>query len=312
MNQIKKNMIKVFTDFKNAYYSVIIERLLLKLHPILNHRFLAIIKSLFLNGGLCIKVNGKRTSFINRTNGLLQGSVLSPILFNFYINDLCFELNRTGRLFRSVFYADDLVVIGNNIQEMNDKMFYLNNWCKINGITVNLQKSGAIGSNQVKFNKEIIPETYVYKYLGVWFNDDGIIIEDTFRVISEKADGIIKFTSIISIFLSQQEKIYIFKSYILPYFNMYMPLFFFKLHRSAGSISSYSGEIKNLNKKLVSWIYGTNSRNYNILFSMAGLLNVTDLMHYISIMFNYSFMSIKVSSIIIPSSLNQTPKYLYT
>ena len=97
-------MIKVFIDFKNAYDSVIIVILLEKLKPIMSDYKINLIKSLFLNGIIIVKVNNKRTSYINRTNGLMQGSILSPILFNYYVNDLCCQLNVNNILFNAIFY----------------------------------------------------------------------------------------------------------------------------------------------------------------------------------------------------------------
>ena len=54
--------------------------------------------------------------YININNGLLQGSLLSPILFNIYINDLIKDLDYI--VFEILAYADDLCVLCQDKNEL--------------------------------------------------------------------------------------------------------------------------------------------------------------------------------------------------
>ena len=67
---------------------------------------------------MCVKWNGRVSDAFYVTNGVRQGSLLSPLLFSLYMDDLSIKLNRlkiglcTGsNILNHLFYADDLTII---------------------------------------------------------------------------------------------------------------------------------------------------------------------------------------------------------
>ena len=60
----------------------------------------------FLNRKQCVKVNGSFSSWQESINGVPQGSVLGPLLFNIIINDLFFLVEDT----QICNYADDMTI----------------------------------------------------------------------------------------------------------------------------------------------------------------------------------------------------------
>ena len=67
-----------------------------------------------------IKVNDQITNFFNYTKGVRQGCLLSPILFNIYVNGIFELVNNTvdsdvfldkNHKINALMYADDLILI---------------------------------------------------------------------------------------------------------------------------------------------------------------------------------------------------------
>ena len=78
----------VFVDLTAAYDTVNHRALLLKVAQIVrNSPLVRIIESLLVNRRFYVEMDGKKSRWHIQNNGLPQGSVLAPILFNIYTND---------------------------------------------------------------------------------------------------------------------------------------------------------------------------------------------------------------------------------
>ena len=96
----------VLVDLSAAYDTVNHRRLLEKVYNMTrDYRLMCMIRTLLENRGFFVELGGKRSRWRSQRNGLPQGSVLSPLLFNVYTND---QPIHTGT--RSFVYADDLAV----------------------------------------------------------------------------------------------------------------------------------------------------------------------------------------------------------
>jgi sorting nexin-29 len=83
----KLSTFAVFVDFKKAYDTVNKSLLFRDLNDLgISTKFLNTINTIYSQVECAIKLNGNMTEWFNVNSGLKQGCVLSPVLFNIFIN----------------------------------------------------------------------------------------------------------------------------------------------------------------------------------------------------------------------------------
>ena len=99
--------------------------------------------SYFKNRSQFVSLSGENSSIKHMQYGVPQGSILGPLLFIIYINDLPNIFNRA----KFILYADDanIIINGANIadivQQLNELCNILPNWVISNGLALNLKKT---------------------------------------------------------------------------------------------------------------------------------------------------------------------------
>jgi len=141
-----------FIDFKKAFDSVWHDGLLLRLLQYnINGKFYKLIKHLYSNSSCYIKLGSRRTRTFQYSRGVRQGCILSPLLFNLYLNELSILLNQTARTdpiflpnntkLSSLLYADDLVLLSHSRQGLQNSINSVVNFCKEWQMNINEKKS---------------------------------------------------------------------------------------------------------------------------------------------------------------------------
>ncbi len=187
----------VFVDLMAAYDAVNYRALLLKVaKAVKNSTVVRIIESLLNNLRFFVEMNTKQSRWRVQRNGLPQGSVLAPMLFNIYTNDQPQFQN-----IRRFIYADDLCIgtqskffktieymLTGALQSLSTyyKQWFLNaNPGKTQVCTFHLNKHQAHRDIKVKWENEI-PENNKYPvYLGVTF-DRTLSFKEHTRKLKEK------------------------------------------------------------------------------------------------------------------------------
>ena len=175
----------IFIDLRKAFDTVNHSILLSKLnHYGIRGNVLNWFQSYLSNREQFVCVNGHNSSSLTVSCGVPHGSVLGPLLFLLYVNDL----PNSSNLLKFHLFADDTnIYFSSNdlsyLQEtINNELLSVAEWMKSNRLAINVKKTNLIlfhsiqhkpsQSLSIKINDALIDEVTSAKYLGITFDSN--------------------------------------------------------------------------------------------------------------------------------------------
>lgn len=174
----------IFIDLKKAFDTVSHSLLLAKLKNIgISGSAYALLESYLSNRIQIVKIGNICSSPRKIECGIPQGSILGPLLFLIYVNNIS-NIGLTGHV---TLYADDtcLFYFGKKMKEIVDQaqkdLVNYNIWCQCNLLTINTKKTSFMifsaknknisDFSPIKIDNDIIQRSHKEKYLGIFLDD---------------------------------------------------------------------------------------------------------------------------------------------
>ena len=178
----KQSLDILYIDFEKAFDKVSHDKLIVKLENIgIGGDLMNWLSNFIRNRTQCVKINQSLSPFEEATSGIAQGTLLGPLLFILFINDLSSQL--VSPLSRIELYADDskLYADCSSVEKCID--FYedilnVEDWCNQWQLKVNTNKCDIlhVGKNNLKFpyrlRDTVVPEKNFCKDLGITISND--------------------------------------------------------------------------------------------------------------------------------------------
>lgn len=207
-------------------------------------------------------MNEKASDWFPQHRGVLQGSPLSPYLFNLFVDDLLELLNcsTSDGLPNGLFYADDGVILvgpGISAQILLDILL---DWAKAKGMSLNVSKCGHVSQasnpQPLMVNDCQIPLVRSYRYLRFPMTARGVDFIMLLSQRTEAAEKRVKWLSMYADGWGPAHRLRIYKQFLSPMLEYGAPLVWAWVLENPAKNQKLFAEATAKWKQLMLWIAG--------------------------------------------------------
>jgi len=291
-----KYCISIFLDFRKAFDTVDHSILLSKMNEYgirgLAHCWF---RSYLNNRKQYTVINNANSSTQNITHGVPQGSILGPLLFLIFINDL----PNSSPLFKYTLFADDSTLTttlpkqytNTAFQQINSELAKINTWLLSNKISTNIEKTKYMCFSYnstthlppIYLGNNIINETQSIKFLGLHFDKHLTFKQHVAHIASKisKSLGIL----------------YKLKHYMpqpalkLLYFSLIHPYYSYGIEAWHGTTNSTTDKLFIMQKRAIRSINNLSYNEHtNAFFKQNNILKLADLYNFQLLVFMFNIL----------------------